>query len=179
MLPSVTPSSRHGTATATAAASPPFTNALLSNDHLRFVFATALQLLVGGIVAHVDAHLGHLTAKAAILNGRIVNLHRLTVGLPTSPATLTDIMGPVTHFSMGSWREPSDSSSMGSPFSDIPVTTKKSVLFISAMVALRYPSSQRIRASPLANWKGYLVSNLLSYPAVPYSALDSRPTYLG
>lgn len=101
MLSSVTPSAFHGTATATAAASPPFTNVLLSNDHLRFVFAAALQLLVGGIVTCVDTCLSRISTKAAMLNRYIFDLHRLSVGFLTSPATLTDHMGPFTHFSMG------------------------------------------------------------------------------
>ena len=101
MLSSVTPSSRHGTATATAAASPPFTNALLSNDHLRFVFATALQLRILGIVTYVNTLVVRLPTKAADLH-RQVSKYGRSIRLSTSPTAITDIMGPLTHFSMGS-----------------------------------------------------------------------------
>jgi len=100
MLSSVTPSSRHGTATATAAASPPPTNVRLSNDHLRFVFATALQLLVLGIVTHENTFVVRLPAKATDLH-RQLSKHRCSIRLPTSPTAITDIMGPLAHFSMG------------------------------------------------------------------------------
>lgn len=101
MLSSVTPSSDHGTATATAAASPPFTKVLLSNDHLRFVFAAALQLLVLGIVTYENTFVVRLPTKAADLHRQLPKYGR-SIRLPTSPTAITDIMGPLTHFSMGS-----------------------------------------------------------------------------
>lgn len=100
MLSSVTPSADHGTAAATAAASPPFTNVLLSNDHLRFVFAAALQLFVGGIVTYENTFVVRLPAKAADLH-RQLSEYGCSIRLSTSPAFVTDIMGPLAHFSMG------------------------------------------------------------------------------
>ena len=103
MLVRATPSSRHGTATATAAANPPFTNVRLSNDHLRFVFTTALQLLVLGIVTYENTFVVRLPAKAADLH-RQLSEYGCPVWLPTSPTAITDIMGPLAHFSTLSTR---------------------------------------------------------------------------
>ncbi len=100
MLPSTTPSSRHGTATATAAASPPFTKVLLSNVHLRFMFAAALQLLVLGIVTHENTFVVRLPAEATDLHRQLPK-YGCSIRLSTSPTAITDIMGPLAHFSMG------------------------------------------------------------------------------
>ncbi len=98
MLSSVTPSLLHGTAAATAAASPPFTKVLLSNVHLRFVFAAALQLLVLGIVTHENTFVVRLPAEATDLHRQLPK-YGCSIRFPTSPATVTDIVGPLTHFS--------------------------------------------------------------------------------